>query len=246
MTVERVTRFYLGEFQTTLTKGGKYINELDPEEEKALMRCGTQHVRLYWCVVVGTARSVLSLLHRSTIYHACFFFLSPGLTIPGGQGNSLREGEGQDISSFGHTADVTIAFGCWVFASLLRMVVKRAWCGRTIILQIATQRTHDPPSSRHYLYPGMRCSFAPFPPIQARASADRAGPVLRPGCRSPAVPSVLYIRVQSLHHLGRHRQDAGQGVRPHQDRGALLEGAAGPQGRERLRVGLEGLAEEAR
>lgn len=38
MTVERVTRFYLGEFQTTLTKGGKYINQLDPEEEKALIR----------------------------------------------------------------------------------------------------------------------------------------------------------------------------------------------------------------
>lgn len=38
MTVERVTRFYLGEFQTTLTKGGKYINELDPEEERALVR----------------------------------------------------------------------------------------------------------------------------------------------------------------------------------------------------------------
>lgn len=38
MTVERVTRFYLGEFQTTLTTGGKYINQLDPEEEKALNR----------------------------------------------------------------------------------------------------------------------------------------------------------------------------------------------------------------
>lgn len=38
MTVERVTRFYLGEFQTTLQRGGKYINELDADEEKALMR----------------------------------------------------------------------------------------------------------------------------------------------------------------------------------------------------------------
>lgn len=38
MTVERVTRFYLSEFQTTLTKGGKYINQLDADEEKALIR----------------------------------------------------------------------------------------------------------------------------------------------------------------------------------------------------------------
>lgn len=43
MTVERVTRFYLGEFQTTLTKGGKYINQLDPEEEKALIRYAYVH-----------------------------------------------------------------------------------------------------------------------------------------------------------------------------------------------------------
>ena len=38
LTVERIARFYLGEFQSTLTKGGKYINQLDPEEEKALVR----------------------------------------------------------------------------------------------------------------------------------------------------------------------------------------------------------------
>ena len=44
MTVERVTRFYLGEFQTTLTTGGKYINQLDPEEEKALNRCSIGHL----------------------------------------------------------------------------------------------------------------------------------------------------------------------------------------------------------
>lgn len=57
MTVERVTRFYLGEFQTTLTKGGKYINQLDPEEEKALIRyvqIQTQrtHASLELCVRV--------------------------------------------------------------------------------------------------------------------------------------------------------------------------------------------------
>lgn len=52
MTVERVTRFYLGEFQTTLTKGGKYINELDPEEEKALIRCSKQQVG-WSCLVLS-------------------------------------------------------------------------------------------------------------------------------------------------------------------------------------------------
>lgn len=62
MTVERVTRFYLGEFQTTLTKGGKYINELDPEEEKALIRYRVQHARLHGYVVVGT-----------TTFGVCFY-----------------------------------------------------------------------------------------------------------------------------------------------------------------------------
>lgn len=38
MTVDRVARFYLGEFQNSLTKGGKYINQLNAEEEKALVR----------------------------------------------------------------------------------------------------------------------------------------------------------------------------------------------------------------
>ncbi|CAM9284287.1 unnamed protein product [Discosporangium mesarthrocarpum] len=38
ITVERVTRFYLGEFQDTLQGGGKYINQLDPEEERRLAR----------------------------------------------------------------------------------------------------------------------------------------------------------------------------------------------------------------
>lgn len=75
MTVERVTRFYLGEFQTTLTKGGKYINELDPEEEKALIRCGTQHVRLCWYVVVGTMRLVLFPTAYLVLYYV--LFLSP-------------------------------------------------------------------------------------------------------------------------------------------------------------------------
>lgn len=50
MTVERVTRFYLGEFQTTLQKGGKYINQLDPEEEKALLRRA--------CCIHGTSFTV--------------------------------------------------------------------------------------------------------------------------------------------------------------------------------------------
>ena len=49
MTVERVTRFYLGEFQTTLTTGGKYINQLDPEEEKALNR---YEISYYCCIGV--------------------------------------------------------------------------------------------------------------------------------------------------------------------------------------------------
>lgn len=56
MTVERVTRFYLGEFQTTLTKGGKYINQLDPEEEKALMR-----YRHYSIMILGLC---VVLCHR--------------------------------------------------------------------------------------------------------------------------------------------------------------------------------------
>ncbi|CAM9657209.1 unnamed protein product, partial [Phaeothamnion confervicola] len=38
MTVERVARFYLGEFESTLSGGGKWINQLDPEEEKGLRR----------------------------------------------------------------------------------------------------------------------------------------------------------------------------------------------------------------
>lgn len=38
MTVERITRFYMGDFHSTLKRGGKYINQLSQQEEKALIR----------------------------------------------------------------------------------------------------------------------------------------------------------------------------------------------------------------
>lgn len=83
MTVERVTRFYLGEFQTTLTKGGKYINELDPEEEKALIRCSTQHERL-----LMRRRGRADVLTVGVVFAALLF--SPGLPGRGGQQRTRR------------------------------------------------------------------------------------------------------------------------------------------------------------
>lgn len=253
MTVERVTRFYLGEFQTTLTKGGKYINQLDPEEEKALIRCSAARA---WCMVqhqvqrarfiaalpcsgvvflpvaifwaISSALSSVDALHDSFLYRraasALFRMIQPPTAT---RPSSHRRGKG--VLSCVHPTLSTR------YADMLR------FC-RSLLT--------------HYmsLTPLLQCcvcdvALAPHSlptPNQARASPDRAGPVLRPGRGAPAVPRVVHVRVQGLHHLGRHRQDAGQGLRPHQDRGALPEGAAGSQGRERLRVRLKGLAEEAR
>lgn len=68
MTVERVTRFYLGEFQTTLTKGGKYINELNPEEEKALVRCVVN------CIIYGSRTGFGKLGDTHLLYDGCSSF----------------------------------------------------------------------------------------------------------------------------------------------------------------------------
>ncbi|CAB1121221.1 unnamed protein product [Ectocarpus sp. CCAP 1310/34] len=83
MTVERVTRFYLGEFQTTLTKGGKYINQLDPEEEKALIR--RERAQIGQDLFSGQAAVPLQ-------FPASFTFVFRAFTTLDGIGKTLDEG----------------------------------------------------------------------------------------------------------------------------------------------------------
>ncbi|CAN0173985.1 unnamed protein product, partial [Ectocarpus sp. 8 AP-2014] len=83
MTVERVTRFYLGEFQTTLTKGGKYINQLDPEEEKALIR--RERAQIGQDLFSGQAAVPLQ-------FPASFTFVFRAFTTLDGIGKTLDKG----------------------------------------------------------------------------------------------------------------------------------------------------------
>ncbi|CAM9176522.1 unnamed protein product [Choristocarpus tenellus] len=80
ITVERVTRFYLGEFQHTLKSGGKYINQLDSEEERKLAR--RERAQIGQDLFSGSASVPVQ-------FPACFTFVFRAFTTLDGIGKTL-------------------------------------------------------------------------------------------------------------------------------------------------------------